>query len=653
MLLMAVLFCTAAMAKTPKADRLFERWEYSRAAKLYEKAAAKHPDADVYFKLGECYRKMNLYKEQQAAYDKVNEAGIYSKPEFYLHYGQVLRSNGNDAKAKIAFDQYTALMPGDPTGKFFSEAIDRMAADHKTDEPITITNMSSVNTAEADLRPVIYKDGIVFTTSRKTPGHNKTYGWTGSNYLDLYYGKKSNDSTFTDIVRFGDKNISSSYHNAFASFSKNFDTIYLSRVEKFLEGKEKKTLNIERNKIFLSTMQDGKWTKEVPFAYNSDTFSVAHPMLSPDGAKLYFSSDMPGGYGETDLYVCSREVSGWSKPVNMGPHINTFNREKFPNLDAAGNFYFSSDGYQGLGGTDICVALNSNGVFGKAVPMKYPINSRTDDFGITFLEDQQTGYITSNRNEGGKGNDDMLYFSLLNNKVDSTLLTSLYTIGYERKAGYTPIPLEEIQAVAVLLKGTVTDKATKAPLGAKVSVTDNTLAKPLTVLYADSLTGNYSIVLTSGKNYGIAVHRDGYLFYSENFNIPLSNGTKEITKDVALERLAVGKGITLKNVFFDFDKALLKPESSFELDYVVKLLKENPTMKIELSAHTDNRGTEEYNKKLALSRAKACIEYLHAHGIKQNRLKSKGYGELKPADTNDTEAGMANNRRTEFVITHP
>jgi len=433
-LIIAVLFGTIAIAQTPKADQLFDSWEYYRAAKLYESEAAKHPSADVYFKLGECYRKMNWYKEEQAAYDKVNASGTYSDPEFYLNYGQVLKNNGKYDEAKVAFNKFSELMPTDPRGKFFSESIDIVTEDHKWDEPVTISNVATLNSKNADLSPVLYKDGVVFTTNRNTPGHDKIYGWTGANYLDLYYAKKdTNNINFVNVAPFDGKNINQKYHDGPACFSKNFDTIYITRVEKYLKGEDKKTLKIERNKIFTSTMKDGNWTKEVPFYLNSDLYSVANPFLTPDGKRLYFVSDMQGGYGKTDIYYCNREGKGWGNPINMGPNINTFNTEKYPNMDADGNFYFSSDGYQGFGGMDICIALNKNGVFEKAIPMKYPFNSFTNDFGIVFLKDGKSGYFTSNRYEGGKGDDDIYYFDLKRDTVDKDLIIPIYTIGYRPK----------------------------------------------------------------------------------------------------------------------------------------------------------------------------------------------------------------------------
>jgi tetratricopeptide (TPR) repeat protein len=448
-ILVATLLFMGAHANTKKADRLFEQWEYFRAATLYKKEAAKHPGADIYFKLGKCYQKMNLCNEEQAAYDKVNGYGTYSDPEFYLSYGQVLRTNGKNREAAIAFDKFTKLAPTDPRGNYFSQSIDIVAEDHNWDEPISITNVPSLNTPDADLCPVMYGDGIVFTSNRKNPEHNKIYGWTGANYLDLYFAKKgASDIEFTVVSTFGSNKIIKAFNDGPACFSKNFDTIYISRVNKDLKDKQKATLKIERNKIFMSVMTHNKWSKVIPFYLNNDTFSVANPFLTKDGSRLYFVSDMPGGYGETDIYYCNRENNKWGPPINMGPNVNTFNREKYPTIDSKGNFYFSSDGYQGFGGLDICVALNNDGVLAKAIPMKYPINSPSDDFAIMFLKEDKAGYITSSRGTGGMGDDDIFYFNLQRDQIDTCLTTSEYTIGYRPKLHdpiLTPEPIATIR----------------------------------------------------------------------------------------------------------------------------------------------------------------------------------------------------------------
>lgn len=431
--ILIILTYLSGVAQTRKADKLFNRWEYFRAEKLYKKEAEKNPSADVYFKLGECYRIMNQYKkEEQAAYDKVNKAGVYSNPEFYLNYGLVLRENGWYRQSRIAFDKFSELMPNDLRGEFFRNSIDIVLKDQKWDEQITMINVTELNTEDGDFCPVSFNDGIVFTSSRKTKTHNKIYGWTGASYLDLYHAEKGNSNiNFKSITPFSQKN--GEFNDGPASFSSKYDTIYISRAEKTVVNRKRNPNWIDQNKIFISTKNNESWSTSMPFVHNSDSFSVAIPYISPDGLRLYFASDMPGGYGETDLYYCNLEEGKWGKPINMGPNINTFNREKYPFIDRSGNFYFSSDGYQGFGGMDICVALNINDTLQKAIPMKYPFNSYADDYGIIFIEDEKTGYFSSNREEGGMGDDDILHFDLTHDDIPTELVASLYTIGYRPK----------------------------------------------------------------------------------------------------------------------------------------------------------------------------------------------------------------------------
>lgn len=420
---------------TRRADRLFERWEYHHAAELYEREAKKNPSADVYYKLGQCYQKMNHYKEAQTAYDNVNAYGSYPDPEFYLNYGKILNTNGRFDDAKVAFDKYSVAKPEDNTGEYYKEAIDIVAEDHKWDEPITVSNMKGVNSETSDFSPVRYRDGIVFTSSRKTPGHNLIYPWTGANYLDLYYADRSSAGyDLGNATLFGGDKINQKYHDGPATFSADYNTMYFSRVEVERTGRYKNKIDIARNKIYKSTFVDGEWADPTPFFYNSDEYSVANPYLAPDGKTLYFVSDMPGGYGATDIYYCQMDGDEWGRPINMGPNVNTFATEKFPMLDTAGNFYFASDGYQGFGGLDICVALNRGGKFEQAKPMKAPFNSPYDDFGISFINDGRSGYFSSNRYEGGSGDDDLYGFDLDQDNVDTTLITSIYTIGYRPPA---------------------------------------------------------------------------------------------------------------------------------------------------------------------------------------------------------------------------
>ncbi len=468
----AGFIATFSSAQTEKADTLFAKWDYFKAAQCYAKEAEKKPTQDVYYKLGQCYQKMDRFKEALSAYDKVNAAGAYSNATFYLNYGLILKTGERYADAKVAFTTYNNMMPSDPRGKFYKSSCDTVIADHTTDLYIKITPVLSLNSNASDFCPVIYKDGVVFISSRKTGSHDsRTYAWNGEDYLDIFYAKKRiNDTGFEKPEPMESSLINTKYHNGPVCFSKNFDTIYFDRVSKELRGREKKTLNIETIKIYSAVNKNGQWVDLKPFQYNNDTFSVATPYLSKDGSRLYFSSNMPGGYGGNDLYYCVKQGSGWGKPVNMGPNINTFGNEKFPTMDDSGSFYFSSDGYKGYGGMDICVSKNTNGTFGPASVMKAPINSAGNDYGITFTKPGKAGYLSSNRT-GGTGDEDIYYFDLNKDNLPCPLVVSDYVIGY--KCTPQPKPIAALDSVKPL---TLVDNSTIQPVKKKsIATVDKTV----------------------------------------------------------------------------------------------------------------------------------------------------------------------------------
>lgn len=430
LIIVFTIISSSISANMRKADKMFERWEYASAVTIYEKHAARHPLSETYYKIGECYRYMNHYKQAEAAYRNVSDPGKV-EAAYHLHYGQVLQNNGKYAEAKVEFEKYDLASPGNKVGRFHRESIELVTDDHKWDEMINMQNVSALNSPSSDFCPVPYRNGLVFASSRERPSSQVEYRWSGTPYLDLYIAQKGSNGVDYGNVQPLDGELNQRYHDGPATFSSDFNTMYFSRVEKQLKGKENRIHDIERCMLYKSEYTDGKWSEPEAFAYNSNSYSVANPYLSRDGSRLYFSSDMEGGYGETDIYYCLRQSDGsWGQPVNMGASVNTFNTEKFPNEDSAGNFYFASNGFQGFGGLDICVALNKGGNLEKAIPMKYPFNSPTDDFGIIFLKEQRSGYITSNRYAGGTGDDDIYYFDLDKDDVAPTLEASIYTIGY-------------------------------------------------------------------------------------------------------------------------------------------------------------------------------------------------------------------------------
>ncbi|CAN5914580.1 hypothetical protein BH11BAC7_BH11BAC7_27470 [soil metagenome] len=451
----ALLFtCLMAFGQTKKADRLFDKWEYSEAAKLYEDAVKKDASADNYYKLGQCYQKMFRFQEAAAAYDKVNASGNFSQADFYLNYGLVLKSNERYTDAREAFVKYNNMAPGDPRGTLYMNSCDVVLDDLAKPMGVTVTNVESINNSDAAFSPALYDGGIVYASNSSSTG-SKTFAWTGKKFLDLSYAKRgSTDTDFGTSSTFNSGDINNKYHDGPASFTKNADTVYFNRVSRELKGEQKRTNGVERSKIYYAVKKDGKWSDAKPFDYNSDSYAVFTPFVSADGSRLYFASDMAGGLGETDIYYCVRQGNSWSAPVNMGNEVNTFGREQFPSLDAEGNLYFASDGYMGYGGLDICVSKLVGGKFQHGEVLKSPINSASNDFGIMFLKSEKSGYVSSDRITG-KGDADIYYFDLDRDSIPCEVNTTLYVMGFEcpKKVEVAEMRVDSLTPVVVLDQG--------------------------------------------------------------------------------------------------------------------------------------------------------------------------------------------------------
>lgn len=421
------VFSKVDNGQTRRAQKSYNQYEFNRAASLYKRLNIKYPeDQDICVQLGNCYRKMNDYLQAQSWYDKANKMGTSSNSEFYLSYGLVLKNNERYDDAKIAFSKYMELMPGNPKGEMYLKSCDVVTQWKKFDLPLKVINVNALNSKASDFSPIFYQNSIVFTSSKKNKATNNIYGWTGGYFLNIYSAEKS-DSGFLNFKKpklLPENIINTRFHEGPASFSDD-QTIYFGRVQD--DAKIKKAGDVNRIKIFYSKMEEGKWKKIVSFYLNSDDYSVGQPYITPDAKKLYFVSDMPGTLGETDIYVCEWEINHWGAPKNLGPQINTSAKEMFPYLDNDGNLFFSSEGYAGYGGMDICVARNDgNNGFMQGHPMKAPINSAGDDFGIVLSKDGKSGYFSSNR-YGGVGEDDIYYFNLSDVSEMSNLVASLYT----------------------------------------------------------------------------------------------------------------------------------------------------------------------------------------------------------------------------------
>jgi outer membrane protein OmpA-like peptidoglycan-associated protein/Tol biopolymer transport system component len=352
----------------------------------------------------------------------------------------------------------------------------------------------------------------------------------------------------------------------------------------------------------------------------------SQPSFSSDGKTLYFASKRSGGKGSSDIWETELQPDGsWSVPVNLGDSINTAYEEMSPFIHPDGQtLYFASKGHPGMGGYDLFYSRKKDdGTWSKPKNLGYPINTQADEMVIIVNAKGDKAFISSDK-LGGKGREDIYSFPLY------------------REA--RPVP-------STYFKGIVYDNETGKRLQANFELTNLGNGKSVTKSSSDAVTGEFLLVLPSDKDYGLNVSRDGYLFYSDNFSLKgMHTFDKPYIKNIALKPVKVGEVIVLRNIFFDTDKFILKPESLTELQKLLALLQKNPSIKVELGGHTDNMGTPAHNLELSQNRAKAVYDYLTENGITKGRLSYHGFGLTRPIDTNDTEQGRANNRRTECRI---
>lgn len=401
---------------------------------------------------------------------------------------------------------------------------------------------------------------------------------------------------------------------------------------------------------FAFDTEKGKWVKSDKIKLCNT--KVKKSCFNSSATSIYFSTQRRGGKGGQDLYVCHKGADGkWSKPISLGDSINTKGNEVAPVLVGDSVLYFASDGQaDGLGGYDIYYCTLDSGRWSKAMNIGAPLNSDKDDAFFVVTPVERDAFIASNR-DGGKGGMDLYGVTFLIKKYLSDAFPGPKSLITENLLSDINIQkaTQLDSSKITLLKGFIMGDDS-VYLKAKVALSDNGLRQVIATQEAED-NGAYEIILPGGANYGIAVSYPGYLFHSENFDLPVQTEYKEIRKDIVLKKIAIGKNVALKNIFFETAKSDLSDQSLVELSNVIKLLNDNPTMCIELGGHTDNVGSRSYNKGLSERRAKAVVDYLVSHGIAPERLTWAGYGFDKPVATNKTAEGRAENRRTELLVT--
>ncbi len=673
-----------------QADKKYYSLSYIKAIEKYEKVVTRgfSPDslrrnlAISYYKINETVKSEELLRELAERND-ANEADIY-------YYAQSLKYNKKYEEADKWIEKYHKLKNEDRRGELQHEAepvIREILSNEKYKiEPVYF------NSEYSDFGAVIVEGKVIFTSGRNDQAIIQyEYPWKGRPYLDLYSADLEKPALYkeADILS---KGINSRFHDGPASYSPDNQEVFITR-NGFKHGMPKYSEKKENHFMLYTAKRTEKgWEemKELPF--NSKEYSCGHPSISADNRILYFASDMPGGYGGSDIYYSERNNDGWSAPVNMGQDINTEGDEMFPYISSTDELYFVSNGHLGLGGLDIFLAEKNGDNTYTIVNMGYPLNSSSDDFSFYLAQSEQDGYFASNR-EGGKGDDDIYKFTMLEKptssisfigttvkKVSGEVLPNTDVVikdkdgselfrgksdengkvkievkpgkSYEITASrptYTDlavdifadkekaegdvfnydIPLTLVQEWGVF--GFIYEKESgKGEAGVEITVTPKNGGKEIAAVTDNN--GNFRELLEPDTDYDILLRKKKYFTRRGEFTTKdMEPGWLDVKEfiEVEMEEIVVGKTIEIPNIYYDLGKADIREDAAMELDKVVQFLLDNETITIELGSHTDARGSNSSNQTLSQKRAESAVNYIVTKGIAKSRIAAKGYGESK------------------------
>ncbi|AZQ42714.1 OmpA family protein [Nonlabens ponticola] len=638
---LVVTFAQAQKADSPRAERKVEKYAFIEARDIYQRMADRgFKSVEIFSNLGDSYYFNNDYSNALKWYNQLFKLDQKSIPTVYFfRYAQALKSDKQYDKANQILSGFNVVGLKDS----------RLSAARNMPNFLTIIDFQkgrfevekvSVNSDEQDFGTAYYgPDKVVFASARDTGVfYKRTHSWNERYFLDLYIADRDAEGKLSNPEKF-DKRINSILHESTPTFTADLNTMYFTRNNYQKGDLERDDENVNRLQIFKSVKKDGKWSRPERTPFSDEDYTTSHPALTPDGKYLYFSSNMLGTMGmeskfkETDIWrVAINEDGSYGEPENMSP-INTEGRESYPYISRSGNLYFASNGLQGLGGLDIFVStINDDGSLSNPVNIGEPANSTDDDFAFIIDEGNDTGYFSSNRIGGG--NDDEIYRF---------------------------IQLEDLRETCEqFVTGTITDKQTGVPLeNAVINVIDvnnNIVASRRT---RDN--GKFAFKLACDKTYFVRGEKRAYNTAEELVNTPTV--TSNIDVPLALQPTTItgkvgddlAKLLNLNPIYFDFDRSFIREDAELELQKVLAVLEDNPTMKIDIRSHTDSRGNDDYNEKLSSRRAMSTMNYLISKGVDASRLTSKGYGEYQLINecsngVKCSEEQHQLNRRSEFII---
>jgi len=609
-----------------RANKKYEKLAFIDASEIYlDLADSGYASKELFEKLGNIYYFNAKYVEAARWYKKLFSLTENLEPIYYLRYSQSLKAIGDGGLSMYWFNTY--IEKNGKVNESYGNAIDYLKIIEENSGRYTM-EAAKINTTGVDFGAAFHEKKLVFATTKGASGvRQRLSPWDGLAYLDLYESPIGNDGTLGKPVRLkGDVN--TRYHESSAVFTADGKTMYFTR-NNITPFDKKKKQKIKHLKIYRARLKKGKWTDVEDLPINGDSFSNAHPILSPEEDKLYFVSDRPGTLGFTDIYKVTLYPDGTlGKPKNLGTKINTKGRESFPFLSPDNELYFSSDGHYGLGGYDIFyIKTKEDGSFGNLLNIGKPLNSSFDD--IAFAINGDKGYISSNR-PGGTGRDDIYSFTETE-KIKDVLKSRIF--------------------------GIVTDKQTELPLK-EASITFFDEENQIFTELKTDAKGFYESEVDISTSYIVKAEKPMY----ESKDTYSQKGRNEREHNFKLDKnvIDVKEGDDIAKIFdvviyFDLDKSDIRPDAAMELEKIVSVMKLHPSINIDVRSHTDSRANDQYNVDLSGRRAKSTIDYLITRGISGNRLTSKGYGESQlvnhcsngvPCSEDEHQL----NRRSEFIV---
>jgi outer membrane protein OmpA-like peptidoglycan-associated protein len=615
-----------------KAGKQFENESYVSAIQIYERLAEKGMGSEqIYEKLGDANYFNANYIQAEKWYSKRYELkGIFSS-DFLFRYGQSLKSAGKIAEAKVVLDQFDKENPNQIRVQNKNRSIAQQSI-KKGSDVFEIQNIN-VNSKYSDYSSTFIGDTLLFASAKPRSVGNQIYARTGQSYTNLYYAVKRADGSYSKTALYS-KNTFSIFHEASPVFTQDGKTMYYTQNE-LKENNQKRVVDGGRYKIYKSVFKNGKWNNlGVQDIFAKDSARVAHPAVTPDGKTLYFASDARGSFGQSDLFkVTINEDGSYTAPENLGTNINTEGRESYPFVTKDNILLFASDGHQGMGGFDI-FAVDLNQKDALPVHLTSPINSPFDDFGMYWNRNTNQGVFTSNR-PGGQGDDDLYEFT--NN--------ALHPFAFEYNTR---------------IFGKLTDKNTNQPLVGTVVLFDN-FGREIN-RYQTNESGTFVFEkVNPNQTYRLQANATDYSPNETMVSVAIYDKEKEA--NIALDQdsykiqqgLDLAKALSLRHIYFDLDKSNIRKDARVELEKIVEVMNQFPSIRIEIGSHTDSRQTKSYNQALSQRRAKSTLDYLVQRGINKNRLTAKGYGETQLINqcadgVKCSEAEHQLNRRSTFII---